>query len=170
MATVNVIVSLALALLFGLSLNLGGSLLFAAIAVILPNVATFGYSMIAASNVFIFKAKAGGTGPTPTTVILGWIISFASGSIYPLQYMPNWVQYLSVLLPHTFAYDAFRRTFLPEEALGPLLIHPLSPFDPLVTDLVALAIQCCVIFPIGRQLFRISIEKDQREGDLTRWA
>lgn len=170
MATVNMIISLALALPFGFTVNLGGNFFIAAIAVILSNIAAFGYGLVAASNVFIFKAKAGGTGATPTTVLLGWIISFASGSWYPLQSMPNWVQWLSILLPHTFVYDAIRRVFLSRETLGPFLIHMYFPFEPLVTDLIILMIQCSILVPIGYYFLKVSIEKAQREGDLTRWV
>jgi len=170
LATINVSIFLALALVFGYNIYLGGNFLLAIVAIILSNVATFGYSLIAASNVFIFKAKAGGTGPTPTTLILWCIIAFASGNLYPLHFLPTWIQWLSTILPHTLLYDAVRRMFLTQGILDPLLIHNLFPFDPVATDILVLVMQICILIPIGYKLLRFSMDKAQREGDLTRWV
>ena len=56
--------------------------------------------------------------PRATFGILNTLLFFPSGSVYPTQAFPRWLQFISKVDPFTFAVDGFKSLLLKETGLG----------------------------------------------------
>ena len=133
-------------------------------------VASFGVGMISASLFYLFDFKR--TTEPVRFLIQDVLAALVAGTYYPVTVLPIALQHAALLLPHTYAYDALRRTLCPDSRpTEPVLLihHWLPSVPPLLVDLLALSIGAIVLVPLGAWLYRAGIEKGRRNGTLTRW-
>jgi len=114
-----------------------------------------GLGLISASTFTLMNAKQG----SPIT----WAINIAqrilSGYYFPVQLLPGFIRPLSYILPHTYFYEALRLAVSKGIWLHSYyhLLHPLL-------------IQIAILLPLGVVLFKYSLIKAEKTGDLSRWT
>ena len=85
--------------------------------------------------------------------------SVFSGVFYPVSSMPEFLQKLSLLIPHTYAIQALRRVLMPA---GESLEGPSAG-----SAMLALAVFSVIAYPIALWLYMRSMEYGRRMGILT---
>lgn len=95
----------------------------------------------------------------PVLAIYTLAASVFSGVFYPVSSMPESLQKLALLIPHTYAIQALRRVLMPS---GDVLPGPTTS-----TAVVALAIFSVVAYPAGLWLYGRSMNLGRKLGILT---
>ena len=83
--------------------------------------------------------------------------SILSGVFFPVEMLPEAVQKLSWVIPHTYAINALR---------GVLMAEPPQDAMSLTTSLIALIIFNVIVFPLAIWLFGRSLEEGRKYGML----
>lgn len=83
--------------------------------------------------------------------------SILSGVFFPVEMLPEAVQKLSWVIPHTYAINALR---------GVLMAEPPQDAMSLTTSLIALLIFNVIVFPLAIWLFGRSLEEGRKYGML----
>ncbi len=90
--------------------------IFPLVAFYLCFVATsFGLGLIGASNFFNLEVKQG---REPLTWLVDILARIFSGIYYPLAVLPRGIQFVSRLIPHTYAMEGLRLVMLNGRTLG----------------------------------------------------
>jgi ABC-2 type transport system permease protein len=145
----------------------------AALLLLLGAFACTGLGLLAAGNVYHLDARGG---QDPVSFVVGLLSGLAAGVYFPIQVLPEWVQWLACLVPHTYALDGIRRAILGSDAAGGLLPpHRLlggegAAVSPLAIDAVALLLYGLVMVPVGWALFEWGIRRARADGRLSRWV
>ena len=108
--------------------------------------------MLSASFVMIFKQG------NPIPFIFGSSSYFLGGMIFPVEVLPQPLQYVSQLLPITHAIKALRELLLARtsiEAIVPLIIN--------------LGIFIAILSPLSIIIFRIAVKRAKRDGSLVQY-
>jgi ABC-2 type transport system permease protein len=103
---------------------------------------------------FIMVLKRG----DPVTWFFGMLSSLLGGVYYPITIMPQWLQYLSYLLPITYSLRAMRHALL----MGYSLVE-------LLPDIAVLSLFCVVLLPLSLICFRYAVHRAKIEGSLTHY-
>ena len=152
MTTFRVLVYLAVGAFF-LHVNLGKGNYPAALLVLLLTVTSFSsFGILAAS--FIMVVKRG----NPITWLFSSISTLLGGVYYPITILPGWLQWLSNLLPITYALHAMRLTLLQGASLAQVGI-----------DVLALALFSLFLIPISLYSFRYAVQRARIDGSLTHY-
>ena len=72
--------------------------------------------------------------------------------------MPEWLQYISAILPTTYALDALRLSMLQNFSL-----------DMLGYRLVILATMALILFPLSLKTFQWAVERGKKDGTLMQY-
>jgi ABC-2 type transport system permease protein len=93
----------------------------------------------------------------PLSFLIANITEFLGGVLFPLNYLNNYpfLQWLSLLMPYTYALDASRNVLL----TGATLASP-----EIINNLVILAIYTIFFIPIGLRIFRWGYNRIRSEG------
>ncbi|MEX0763053.1 MAG: ABC transporter permease [Dehalococcoidia bacterium] len=91
----------------------------------------------------------------PFTAILVLAAGMFSGTLYPVNVLPGWLQAVAQALPQTHAIEAMR--------LSLLRGYPISD---LASDLIPLAIYAIVLLPIGILSLRLAMHQARVDGSL----
>lgn len=143
----------------------GNALVF--LAVLIPAlVAVIGLGLAAAGMVYLLDARGG---QDPVQFAVQTISSLVAGVYFPIQVLPNGIEWMCYLVPHTYALDGMRRGLFGADALAPPPLVGDLPGSPLVVDIVALLIYAAIAFPLGWRVFRHGMEKARTDGRLSRW-
>jgi ABC-2 type transport system permease protein len=132
--------------------------------------AGFGIGLLSASSFYLLNIKKG-TEPVQF-VVQQLLATLLAGAYYPITVLPNSLQWLACLIPHTYSFDALRRLLDPgAHADVPVLPiqHALLGLSPLAVDGLALLLQAVVLLPLGFLAYGRGIELARRNGTLTRW-
>jgi len=120
---------------------------------------------------YLLEAKGGGD---PVEWIVNIIARLFSGLYYPLDILPEWCRWLSLLVPHTYVFDAERRILLGVTSNIPTLpLHLYSSsigLTPILTDLIILTFYAVITPPIGYYLLKRGFKKALRDGRLSWWS
>lgn len=131
--------------------------------------AGFGIGLLSASTFYLLDIKRG---TEPVRFIVDQVLAaLLAGVYYPVSTLPRPLQWLSCLIPHTYAFDALRRLLDPGASLSApaLPIQRALGLSPLSFDAIALGIMAAVLLPLGLFLYGMGIERARRRGGLTRW-
>lgn len=115
-----------------------------------------GIGLIAASVFLVGGAKGE---VEPVSWLITALATLVSGVYYPVEKLPDIIQFIANFLPHTHALKASRIIFLS----GSLTPEFLS-------SILYLMVFSLILFPLGLWLFNKSIRKGEKEGTLVRWA
>ncbi len=147
MSALRIAVFLGLAAgLFGMPLagiNWAGALA----ALFLSTVCFAALGMFSAGYILVFKKG------DPLAWAIGSVSWLLSGILYPVSVLPDWLRWLSKLVPMTYALDALRRSVV----LGEEMSH-------LRGDLFALLAFSVLLLPASLFFFRLALEKVRRES------
>lgn len=150
--TLRVFVYLLIGVLF-LGLNLSQANYLAALVVLVLSIIAFASIGIMAASV-IMVIKRG----DPLTALFGNLANLVGGVYYPIEILPDWLQWLARLLPITYALEAMRLALLNGAGWAELAPH-----------LLALTLFCLVLFPISLLLFRFAVERARADGSLAQY-
>jgi ABC-2 type transport system permease protein len=108
--------------------------------------------IISASGIMLFKQGE------PFGWVVGAISSFLGGAYFPVSLMPQWLQYISMLVPISHSLEALR--------LAMLKGYSISMLAPQLLVLLGLV---AVLLPFSLYFFSWSVEKGKREGSLMQY-
>jgi ABC-2 type transport system permease protein len=131
--------------------------------------AGFGIGVISASSFYLLNIKKG---EEPIQFVVQQLLAAVlAGSYYPITVLPNALQWVACIIPHTYAYDALRRLLDPGARTEPpvLPIQHILPLSPLQVDGLALGLMSALLLPLGFWLYALGIERARSNGTLTRW-
>jgi len=128
-----------------------------ALVIIIPMsmIAAIGWGLMSASTFTLINAKGGSN---PVLWFLTTFTPLLSGVYYTPEILPNWVEPLGLILPHTYVIKGLRKALLSGASLADL--------TPEITGLAALSL---IILPLGYMIFRWSIDKGRRDGTIMPW-
>ncbi|RJS82202.1 hypothetical protein CW709_03910 [Candidatus Bathyarchaeota archaeon] len=154
--------------LFGLRVSGTADYGLAVLYIFLAAVACTGLGLMGASLIYFIDARGG---QDPIRWIVEILVSLTSGVYYPLNILPEWMQWLGCLIPHTYALDAARRILLGGEiGTRTLPIHNLFGLNPLLTDLLTLIAFSAFMVPLGLWMYGQGIQRAKTDGRLSRWV
>lgn len=149
--TFRVLVYLVIGVLLGVSLSQANYL--AAFVVLILAITSFAsIGILAASIIMIIKRG------NPVTAILGNAANLVGGVFYPIELLPDWLQWLAYLLPITHALEAMRLALLTDASWQQLLPY-----------LFALLGFCVVLLPCSLWLFRYAVNRARADGSLAHY-
>ena len=125
-----------------------------AIFVILALTVVFSSSIGIISAAFIMLFKRG----DPITWLISLFSGFFGGVYFPISILPNKLQFISQLLPITYALSALRHALLQGYSLKMLS-----------SDIVILLFFTLVLFPLSIFIFKYAVERVKTEGSLAHY-
>ncbi|MCI0387765.1 MAG: ABC transporter permease [Acidobacteria bacterium] len=137
--------------LFGVSLGKGNPLP-ALLFLLLGAISTIALGMLLAQIFFYTDTGKGGGGSV--TVFAHTFVNAFTGATFPVEVLPGWLGWVSVLLPQTHAIRSARLT---------LAGHPWTD-STVLGDLSYLVGFCLLVLPVGIWLIRRGLEKIRQEG------
>lgn len=142
----------------GLGVVLGGitiqtsNLLFA-LLILLLSVLTFASIGVFAAS-FIMVLKRG----NPITWFFGAFSSLFGGVYYPIDVLPDWLTWISKLIPLTYSLEGLRISLL------------IPGYNPQIwIDILVLMGFCCVLIPASLYTFRKAVEFARIDGSLSQY-
>jgi ABC-2 type transport system permease protein len=134
--------------LFGISFR-SANLIACAIVFVLSFLITTAFGLIAAAlQVSLQKGSA-------VLWLFGSAAWFMTGTLFPVASLPVWLQWISKLIPITYALEGLRRALLQG--------RDLPAFG---RDVVILAAFSVVLFPLGLLLFGAALRQARQQGTL----
>ena len=107
----------------------------------------FGFGLIGASNFFNLEVKQG---REPFTWLADILARLFSGVYYPLAILPAGIQFISRVLPHTYALEGLRRILMERQGLENAVVRN----DLLVIIAFAVIAMALGVFLLGSSLAR----------------
>jgi ABC-2 type transport system permease protein len=106
----------------------------------------------AASFLILFKRG------DPVVMLFSLAAGVLGGALFPVSVLPEWIRWVSYLVPHTYVISAERQLLMPNPPAGEL---------PVGTSIVVLAILCIVTLTLGLWVFDRSLKLARRLGILS---
>jgi ABC-2 type transport system permease protein len=119
------------------------------IVLLLTDLCFMGVGVLMASGVVTFKRGDAATN------LLGDLMMFASGALFPISTFPGWVRNISAAIPFTPALECMRRALLKGSGIAEL--------TPLLKSLAAFTVICLVA---GFGCFTLAVNAAKRHGSL----
>lgn len=119
------------------------------VAVVIPSAITF-FAMGAFSAAFVVLVKQG----DPVRVAYTAVIAIFGGAFFPVEALPEWIQWLSLLIPLTYALSGIREG-----------LSGGTPAD-VLPQIIVLSVMAVVLLPLGLRAFSWSIDRAKCEGAL----
>lgn len=119
-----------------------------------------------AASMFVFVSlgifSAAGTVIFKQGEPIGWLFGAVSallgGAMYPIEILPSWLQYISLVFPITHALEAIRLAVLQGYTV-PMLWSQLS----------LLVVMSLILFPLSLKTFKWAVEKGKKDGTLMQY-
>ena len=137
--------------LLGVDLQHGNYL--AALIILVLTVITFSSLGIIAAS-FIMVLKRG----DPITWVVSALSTLLGGVYYPIEILPDWMQFLARLIPVTYALEAMRLALLQG-----------ASFSTLFPDIMALIVFSIILLPMSLFSFRYAVKRAKVDGSLTHY-
>jgi ABC-2 type transport system permease protein len=152
LTTIRVIVYLLIGtLLFTLRLE-GANFLGALVSLLLSIVTFASIGIVAAGIIMVVKRGEAITG------LFAAVANLLGGIYYPVEILPDWLQFFSRLMPVTYAVRAMRLSLLTGAA-----------WSELMPDLLALTGFTIVLFPLSLFILRRAVNLARIDGSLTHY-
>lgn len=149
-------VQLLIAFLVGillLNFSLGEADLLAALVIFLLSLLVFiSLGIISAAGTIIFKKGE------PFGWLFGTVSGLFGGAFFPVEVMPEWMQWCSLVVPITYSLDALRLTMLQGYSLVMVGNQALI--------LLGMAV---LLFPLSLMFFAWAVERGKRDGTLIQY-
>ena len=149
--SVSVLAFLVVGLFFGVSFA-GANFIAALLLLILTIAAYAALGIISASFIIVFKRG------DPINWVVSSLSILVGGVFYPVSVLPEWLRFISRLLPITWALDGIRGALLKGEG-----------FSSLWQEFAALAIIAAVLMPLSLVLFRLAVHYARKAGTLVKY-
>lgn len=151
-ATFRVLVYLLLGImLFTLSLQ-GANVLAAFVSLGLSIIAFASIGIIAAALILVIKRGEA------LTALFGSFANLIGGIYYPVQIMPESLQFLAKLVPVTYAVRSMRQALLAG-----------ASWSTLAPDLLVLTGFAVILLPLSLWVFHVALRRAQRDGSLAHY-
>jgi len=138
---------------FLLGLNLSDANYAAVFVCLILSIISFAsIGIIAASVIMIIKRG------DPITALASNLANLIGGVFYPIDILPDWLQFFAKLLPITYALQAMRKALLTG-----------ASWNELAPDLLALSIFCLLFFPLSLFIFRYAVDRARADGSLAHY-
>jgi ABC-2 type transport system permease protein len=138
-------------LLAGLRLEQGN--VGAAVLILLLTIVAFSsIGVIAAAFIIVFKRG------NPVAWFFNTVATLVGGVFYPVEIMPQPLQWVSKVVPLTHAVRAMRRALLLD-----------MPTRDLLPDIGILVLFCLILVPLSLFIFRRAVNRARRDGSLTHY-
>lgn len=138
------------------------------IVILIPALlACTGLGLIAASSFYTLDARGG---QDPVRFLVETISGLVAGVYFPVHFLPWWAQWISMLVPHTYAIDGMRRAMFGTESIPLMPVHRFVAMHPIAYDCLMLLLYALVALPIGWKLFQNAIRLARTDGRLSRWS
>lgn len=134
----------------GAVISPGANLPLIALILVMGILAGSSLGLFAASFTMLYKSG------DPTTEVFYPLSLFFSGVYFPVTVLPEWLRWISYLLPTYYALDALRLILIQGMGIYGIKLHILA----LLTFIL-------VVFPIGVAVFNIAVKKAKTQGTLT---
>jgi len=133
---------------------------FALLAVFsLSVISVVGLSFTSCSTFSLLNAKGY---ENPLRFFMGYgLQALIAGAYFPVALLPDWVQFISRLLPQYYAYRSLRLILLTNATWESPIVYG---------DIVVLALFSVVLMILGVLLFELGLRKAKKDGNLTRWV
>ncbi|AGZ41475.1 ABC transporter permease [Actinoplanes friuliensis] len=107
---------------------------------------------LAASFLLLFKRG------DPVVMLFSLAAGVLGGALFPVSVLPDWIRWVSYLVPHTYVISAERQLLMPNPPAGELGVG---------LSLVVLAVLCVVMLTAGLWIFDRSLRLARRLGILS---
>ena len=131
---------------------LGINFLAAAITLILTILGLSGIGLMSAGVIMVTKVG------DPITWIFTTLTGLLSGVLFPIQYLPAYLQVISYMLPTTYALHALRMTLVQN-----------ATFEQILPQILVLILTAIITLPLGCYMFRWGFNKARRTGTLAEY-
>ncbi len=108
--------------------------------------------ILSASFILVYKRG------NPFSWIFGSVSGLLGGVVFPIAILPDWIRWVSYLLPVTHALNGMRKSLLAS-----------ASFSDILPDIGALAVFNIILLPLGLLFFRLAVRKAKRDGTLTHY-
>lgn len=108
--------------------------------------------VLSASFILVYKSG------NPFGWIFGGVSGLLGGVVFPVSLLPDWIRWVSALLPVTHALNGTRKSLLASAALADIL-----------PSIAALAMFDAVLLPLSLIAFRLALRKAKKDGTLTHY-
>lgn len=149
--TIRVLAYLILGALLGMSFG-QANFLAALVILTLAIIAFASIGILAAAVIMVIKRG------DPVTGLLANAANLVGGVFYPVEVLPEWLQWLAKLLPLPYALHALRLALL--NGAGWQMLWP---------DIAALLLFCLIGLPVSLLAFRTAVRYAKRDGSLTHY-
>ena len=134
-------------------IDIGQANLTGAFLVLFLTITSFtSVGIISASFVMVLKRG------DPVAWIFTGLSALLGGLYYPVSVLPEWLRYVSYLLPVTYALEGMRLALLKGYSLYELL-----------PDIIALVLFSCLMIPLSIAIFGYAVKRAKKEGSLTQY-
>lgn len=128
------------------------NVLAALVSLLLAIVSFASIGIMAASIIMVIKRG------DPIAALFGNVANLVGGVYYPIEILPDWLQFVARLLPITYALQAMRLSLLNG-----------ASWAELAPDLLALLLFCLILFPLSLLTFRYAVEQARADGSLAQY-
>lgn len=108
--------------------------------------------VLSASFILVYKAG------NPFGWIFGSVSGLLGGVVFPVSLLPDWIRWVSALLPVTHALNGVRKSLLAS-----------ATFADILPSIAALAVFNAVLLPVSLVAFRLAVRKAKKDGTLTHY-
>jgi len=146
-------VSLLLAIvIFVFDIPLGINIPAACLAIILMVSALSGIGLMSAGVIIVTKVG------DPITWAISTLTGLLSGVLFPIEYLPLWLQRVSFFLPTTHALHALRMTLIKNASI-----------EEVMPQLLLLFVMTLITVPLGLLTVRLGFNRARRVGSLAQY-
>lgn len=124
----------------------------ALVTIILTITALSGIGLMSAGVIIMTKVG------DPITWAFTTLTGFLSGVLFPVEYLPNWLQLISKMLPTTHALHALRLTLIQD-----------APLSAILPEILWLVVMTIITMPLGFILVRIGFNQSRKVGSLAQY-
>jgi ABC-2 type transport system permease protein len=108
--------------------------------------------VLSASFILVYKSG------NPFGWVFGSVSGLLGGVVFPVSLLPDWIRWVSALLPVTHALNGMRKSLLVS-----------APFADILPSVLALAAFNAVLLPLSLVTFRLALRKAKKDGTLTHY-
>jgi ABC-2 type transport system permease protein len=139
-------------IVFIFGVPLGINFIPAAVTLILTILGLSGIGLMSAGMIMVTKVG------DPITWIFTTLTGLLSGVLFPISYLPTYLQAISYMLPTTYALHALRMTLIQN-----------ATFAQILPQILVLILTSMITLPLGFYMFRWGFDKARRAGTLAEY-